>query len=79
MAPSQRTPPGPGGDGKRNPRSPTGPLVNIGLLERELGSVEYRLLKMAAGDPERPRLEEQKAQLVKAIDREQDRKTGTRS
>ena len=58
---------------RRSPRSPTGPLVNIGLLERELGSVEYRLAKLAARAPGRAELEAQKAQLIQAIDRERER------
>jgi hypothetical protein len=58
---------------KRNPWSATGPLVNIGFLERELGGVEYRLSKLAAGSPERAGLEAQKAQVMKALDKENER------
>ena len=53
----------------RDPRSPRGLLVNVGLLERELGSVEYRLSKLPAGAA-RTELEGQKAQLLKALDAE---------
>lgn len=52
----------------RDPRSPSGLLVNIGLLERELGSVEYRLAKLQAGAATRSELEAQKGQLLKALD-----------
>ena len=55
---------------RRDPRSPTGALVNIGLLERELGSVEHRLWKLAAGDPARSELEVQKRRLLQALDDE---------
>ena len=61
------------GEGRRDPRSPTGHLVNVGLLERELGSVEYRLSKLPVDATGRAGLEAQKAQLVKAIDKEMDR------
>ena len=54
----------------RDPRSPTGRLVNLGLLERELGSVEYRLSKLAPGAAARAELEAQKQGLLKAIDAE---------
>jgi hypothetical protein len=54
--------------GSRDPRSPSGLLVNIGLLERELGSVEYRLSKLELGAATRSDLEAQKVQLLKALD-----------
>lgn len=45
-------------------RGAAGPLANIALLERELGQIVYRMAKGEAG------LEERKAQLIEALDRE---------
>jgi hypothetical protein len=57
-------------ESRRSPYSATGPLVNIGLLERELGAIEYRLSKLPAGAAERADLETQKLRLFKALDQE---------
>lgn len=49
-------------------RNPSGILVNVGLLERELGSVEYRLSRQKAGAARHSELQAQKLQLLKALD-----------
>ena len=51
-------------------RSAAGALANIGLLERELGSIEHRLWKLPVDDPDRRGLEAHKQRLLKALDEE---------
>ena len=54
-----------------SPRNPAGPLVNVALLERQLGQVAYRLAKLPATMlGERQRLQAEHGQLVAALDAE---------
>jgi hypothetical protein len=64
---------------QRKPRNVLGELANLGLLERELGSLEYQLLKLPPVASGRAGLEAQKAQLVKALDAEHAKQTKARA